>query len=759
MSIASLSARELAAPAITERGCDMEAAKRVLMAFGAVFSPLPNADLVGDFIDLEAAFPDNMPQRVQFMHEELVNRGMDPAGGSWAIDGLVKRLANWPRFRRIVLRLRKLVPESEQPLVLVSPAERCESCQHASLEIDQKKRCVSSPTVYTSEGCRTGMVFHKCCRRCGALHGLSFATGGHIPEHHMRAIKGCHRAGYFQLNARSTAYSVKDVLRRFTTQAVHSHTAFETFCSEYYDFTGDKMGRHSFSTCYVMFALIMMLDEYEYKEPIDLQASRHGGAYRESGETEVERTIKSFIPLLSRGFTSKWAGQHATFCRQPGLCNCWIFDGHMKCRRVTCDNNKAREIVVPEVGTMVLGCSRTPLKDSRFCFHCRAGAARLNPQQCEPCDSEPAAKAMRAGTSEAETDAPEAGAGHSADDSVAHFDEEADDTEHVPDERTELSPVEQSTYLVEKLIESRPARKKNEDTTYRTKRVKECMTKNHKEYLVKFVDYEEECWVCQCDIGRDALAAGCSERRPADSEQLRKEERERDSAQWRAKHIEVAAACVEGPPSARTRHAGERAADMQDANQGELRPTLQDDTVECNNLKEDQYAGMIKRTTAGVLALVSSCGLFLAVDELIGSESLKQVLTFLYAVFCIHGITPPKVLAYDDACHLLRWWQLRSYMSKFIRWLLDEKKVQLVVDRFHFKNHVGIFCKKWVDPEKCSALGPKTQTEAAEQSFSWLARSKHTLRHMNEGKFQFMVLHLMEQRNQWLVKRGVHWSK
>lgn len=154
-----------------------------------------------------------------------------------------------------------------------------------------------------------------------------------------------------------------------------------------------------------------------------------------------------------------------------------------------------------------------------------------------------------------------------------------------------------------------------------------------------------------------------------------------------------------------------------------------------------------------MLALISSCGIFLAVTELIGSESLKQVHTFLFAVFFIHGVQPPEVLAYDDACHLLRWWQLRAHLSIFIRWLLSHKKVQLVVDRFHFKNHVGKFCKQWVDPAKCAALGPKTQTEAAEQSFSWLARSKHTLRHMTEGRFQFMVLHLMEQRNQWLVKK------
>ena len=90
-----------------------------------------------------------------------------------------------------------------------------------------------------------------------------------------------------------------------------------------------------------------------------------------------------------------------------------------------------------------------------------------------------------------------------------------------------------------------------------------------------------------------------------------------------------------------------------------------------------------------------------------------------------------------------------------MQWLLQYKRIKLVVDRFHFKNHVGEFCRKWVDPAKCPELGPRTQTEAAEQSFAWLARSKHTFRHMTEGRFQFMVLHLMEERNKWLISQPV----
>ena len=443
----------------------MEAAKRVLMALGAVFSPLPSADFVGDYIDIEAAIPDNAPRREQHIHAELVRRGMDPAGGTWSIEQLVNRLANWPRFRAVILRLRRLVPQKDQPVVLVSPATHCESCNQDSLAIEGRP---SEPKVFTSEGRRAGVLYAKVCHACGARHSLSFVTGGHVPDDHQRPLRGCLHAEYFQLG--NTVYAVKHVLRRFTTQATHSHTAFETFCSEYYDFFGSKMPRQAFAACYLVFALLVMLEEYGYEGAPDILASVYAQKYI-FGESPLDRTLRLFIPWLSRAFTSKWAGRHVEFCRQLSTCNCWIFDGHMKCRRVTCDNDKAREVSVPQVGTMVLGCPHTPLKKSRFCFHCQSATARLN-QSCEPC--EPAETQLAAQAAERTEQV------LAAEDMAAEHDEAVEDVEdEAPDEQTELSPAAQSTYLVERLTDSRPARRMNEHNTYRSKRVKECMAKKH----------------------------------------------------------------------------------------------------------------------------------------------------------------------------------------------------------------------------------------------------------------------------------------
>mmetsp|Transcript_40269 Transcript_40269/g.127051 ORF Transcript_40269/g.127051 Transcript_40269/m.127051 type:complete len:138 (+) Transcript_40269:126-539(+) len=75
--------------------------------------------------------------------------------------------------------------------------------------------------------------------------------------------------------------------------------------------------------------------------------------------------------------------------------------------------------------------------------------------------------------------------------------------------------------------------------------------------------------------------------------------------------------------------------------------------------------------------------------------------------------------------------------------------------RFHFPNHVDTkFCAKYVDPSKCPELGPRTNTEAAEQAFAFLARSKHIFRHMNEARFTFTILRLLELRNRDKTRRA-----
>ena len=75
---------------------------------------------------------------------------------------------------------------------------------------------------------------------------------------------------------------------------------------------------------------------------------------------------------------------------------------------------------------------------------------------------------------------------------------------------------------------------------------------------------------------------------------------------------------------------------------------------------------------------------------------------------------------------------------------------------FYWKNHKGArepasYCGKNCNPKKCAALSDKMNTEAAEQAFAWLARSKHVFRHMNEARFMYVMLRLMTLRNRHLA--------
>ena len=124
-------------------------------------------------------------------------------------------------------------------------------------------------------------------------------------------------------------------------------------------------------------------------------------------------------------------------------------------------------------------------------------------------------------------------------------------------------------------------------------------------------------------------------------------------------------------------------------------------------------------------------------------------------MFYEYGVPPPKVLAYDDGCHLKKFLENRAKEgAKFARWVLSA--MAIVVDkcaaagrppraphrlphpecprpcsapapspphhhgarrRFHWPNHKNNpYCKDNVDPAKCEALTDDMNTEAAEEA-------------------------------------------
>jgi len=295
-----------------------------------------------------------------------------------------------------------------------------------------------------------------------------------------------------------------------------------------------------------------------------------------------------------------------------------------------------------------------------------------------------------------------------------------------------VSQSEQDVYLVEALLERKKGTQ-GQATSCSLGGAKHwtecCKRKKCWIYRVKWVGYEDTTWwVCERDIGKAAIE------------------------EYNAAHTTVTA-----KPS---KHAGALAAAYKKQFEGQPHVTYviteSDEAtfknIKCQTLKEFQYEEQ-KRTSAGVLALVSSCGLFLKLSEIFGSESLTQVHDFLFQAYRVDKIQPPKVLVYDDACHLKRF-LINRPTSQLSRWLLS--KMVVYCDRFHFPNHKSEWCRAHVDPSKCTVPGfDKANTEAAEQAFAWLAGAKRIVRHMNEARFLFYILRMAHLRNVQLCKSSM----
>jgi hypothetical protein len=93
---------------------------------------------------------------------------------------------------------------------------------------------------------------------------------------------------------------------------------------------------------------------------------------------------------------------------------------------------------------------------------------------------------------------------------------------------------------------------------------------------------------------------------------------------------------------------------------------------------------------------------------------------------------------YDDGCHLIKY--LHKHIGKDLK-ATDAavllSNVKFSVDRTHFKNHVGVWCRANMNPDdnRCKLSFYKmlitlrirlvldnVNTEAAEQNFSWLKK-------------------------------------
>ena len=745
-----------------------------MRSIGAQFFPLTSLNAAAYFFKALAAFPVSVPSRARKVASWIGARmGVTINEGECAM--LLRTADAMHGVRELCAALppmdgMELITEHEQCVVCDSPlttevyrgtSRGEESLQH------------SAPKVYSTTGPVRATLRPKKCSNpaCGALHYLSYATGGkRLPEATQQYYDGCTDSKWFHVTDEIVWES--SLLRQYEVQAVCSHTGFETFMSEYsmrHDgreaAAVNEKTRLRLSHAFFGWTLLRWAAELAWPRLGPMPLSSIKGC---------DETLLKLTPSFSAAFTWKWGKEHAARCRQPGRCVAMAADGHMKARRSVCRNKWARVKEVQGLGKLVLNCPRTPSRGSYFCAPCREAAASAD----GPAGLVLAGGSEQVGaidpTREAEAGAPSiitSGAPRSElrarAKTVHELMREAQKKElaakHTSGGGGAEAGGEAETAAAEEAAWRKargwkpPSVERQEETVHMLEDVLEhkqgqigvlgekhrrCVTggptgeaRKKKMYKVRWlgVGSELDSWVCECDMGKAAL-----------------EEYEAQRAERRPKKKVGALAA-----------AWDAASDKCAESSGEFVTTARDEQsyqqVSCETLKQFQYAEK-KHTTAGVLALVASCGLFLKIEEIFGSESMSQVYLFLYEAFYVQQVPTPRVLAYDDACHLSKFFINRLDTSAFAQWLVrkEHQGVEIYVDRFHFVNHKSFWCKLNVDPKLCTVPGfEKANTEAAEIAFAWLARSKHVLRHMNEARFLFFILRLAELRNRHLCDKGL----
>ena len=117
------------------------------------------------------------------------------------------------------------------------------------------------------------------------------------------------------------------------------------------------------------------------------------------------------------------------------------------------------------------------------------------------------------------------------------------------------------------------------------------------------------------------------------------------------------------------------------------------------------------------------------------------MLQWLLCLARVTGKPPPVTLAYD-MCNVQRLQVAQKPLplpSPFDRLWLEIKKI---IDVFHFPNHVNPLCKKLYSPSQLKQDHPNFNTQAREQTFTWIGRYKHIVCAMNKTHHLF-YLHCM----------------
>ena len=174
---------------------------------------------------------------------------------------------------------------------------------------------------------------------------------------------------------------------------------------------------------------------------------------------------------------------------------------------------------------------------------------------------------------------------------------------------------------------------------------------------------------------------------------------------------------------------------------------VREEAVESTCNTQKHHGAKMCHTSAGILIGCSPCGVIPLFEELYGTESKSQV--FSYVTDFLGEVNPQsiKYLVYDDACHLGPYAINYSKSKQKTHTEATKKMAALkhVVDKLHFKGHVGSYCHKNCNPYSIPAL-KDVNTVICEQSFKWFNKYVN-VKSMNEYRFRVYFTYLIDLHN------------
>jgi hypothetical protein len=331
-----------------------------LVPLACHLAPMHTADEVAELAMAMAKIPDGTPSRAQRIWKDLTFAARCTAE---RVERMLMQLSTHGK-NFVAFAQAGVIHAHGDTIILVPSVDSCVACGHSILtdarrgHRPRKMGEPNHPTVYCERGVLHGELYIKTCASCGAAHTLTYAEGGtRIEAGKVLPYADATIRRWYQ-STRCTIFETS-LLRRVETQALHSHTGWETFGEEYRDLTGcdnltDRF-RKTLAHAWLSWSLLRWRDELDLPS-IPMKLTSDEGldetlleAVNGEGAADAAYAAASVTPtsdgaaagvlaaasdtsssLLYR-FIDKWGRRHAQHCRRPlpgqTWCMCYIIDG------------------------------------------------------------------------------------------------------------------------------------------------------------------------------------------------------------------------------------------------------------------------------------------------------------------------------------------------------------------------------------------------------------------------------------------------